>query len=181
MLRNIIDNNLTDKNTMHSYIDTYQELFEPKKDTATNVLEIGIYRGGSIKLLQEYFTNATVWALDHDPDHIPEFIYNLPRVNVVFGDAYTENLVNNRLIERVYDIIIEDGAHTLDGVKFVAEHYAKLLAPGGVLVIEDVQDMSWIDIMRNLLPENLRDKSYVVDNRNIKGRYDDVLFIVKNE
>lgn len=40
----------TDKNTTHSYLPLYDTLLEPIKDTTGNILEIGVYQGGSIKL-----------------------------------------------------------------------------------------------------------------------------------
>ena len=40
---------------LHSYLDLYQKLLVKKKDTAKNILEIGILDGGSIKNLDTYF------------------------------------------------------------------------------------------------------------------------------
>ena len=60
----LADNSRTDKNTVHSYLDLYQTLLVNKKDTAKNVLEVGIYHGGSIKLWSDFFTNANVYGLD---------------------------------------------------------------------------------------------------------------------
>ena len=42
MLSVLIDNSRTDKNRDHSYIDLYQTLLVGKKETALNVLEIGV-------------------------------------------------------------------------------------------------------------------------------------------
>ena len=52
-LVSLIDNTETDKNTVHSYLDLYEALLSPKKDTARNILEVGIgdfkeKNGGSI-------------------------------------------------------------------------------------------------------------------------------------
>jgi len=41
-LIDLVDNSRTDKNTIHSYLEIYQELLSRKRDTAKNVLEIGI-------------------------------------------------------------------------------------------------------------------------------------------
>jgi hypothetical protein len=59
-LEEIVDNSRTDKNTTHSYLPLYQQLLISKKETAKNVLEVGIEvnehgdmmgkNGGSIKL-----------------------------------------------------------------------------------------------------------------------------------
>lgn len=59
-LEEIVDNTKTDKNTIHSYLPLYQKLLISKKETAKNVLEVGIYNGGSIKLWSDFFTNANV-------------------------------------------------------------------------------------------------------------------------
>lgn len=42
----LIDNSRTDKNTVHSYIDLYEKLLHSQKESAKNVLEVGIYKGG---------------------------------------------------------------------------------------------------------------------------------------
>jgi hypothetical protein len=49
-LEQIVDNTRTDKNTTHSYLPLYESLFKNKKETAQNILEIGIQNGGSIKV-----------------------------------------------------------------------------------------------------------------------------------
>jgi hypothetical protein len=49
-LIDLIDNSKTDKNTVHSYIELYEKLLCSQKESAKNVLEVGIYNGGSIKL-----------------------------------------------------------------------------------------------------------------------------------
>ena len=53
-LAEIVDNTRTDKNTGHSYLPLYQQLLVGKKETAKNVLEVGIYGGGSIKLWSDF-------------------------------------------------------------------------------------------------------------------------------
>ena len=63
-LEEIADNSRTDKNTTHSYLSLYQNLLISKKETAKNVLEVGIYNGGSIKLWNDFFINANVYGVD---------------------------------------------------------------------------------------------------------------------
>ncbi len=41
-LEEFVNNNRTDKNTVHSYLPLYQQLLVTKKYTAKNVLEVGI-------------------------------------------------------------------------------------------------------------------------------------------
>ena len=42
----------------------YETLLEPIKNTAGNILEIGVHSGGSIKLWYDYFTKATIYGCD---------------------------------------------------------------------------------------------------------------------
>jgi hypothetical protein len=63
-LEELVDNSRTDKNTTHSYLPLYQKLLVGKKETAKNVLEIGVCGGGSIKMWSEFFTNAIIHGLD---------------------------------------------------------------------------------------------------------------------
>ena len=63
-LEQIVDNTRTDKNTTHSHLPLYESLFKNKKETAQNILEIGIQNGGSIKLWRDYFINVTIYGLD---------------------------------------------------------------------------------------------------------------------
>ena len=63
-LEQIVDNTRTDKNTTHSYLPLDESLFKNKRETAQNILEIGIQNGGSIKLWRDYFINATIYGLD---------------------------------------------------------------------------------------------------------------------
>ena len=56
-LEEISNNSKTDKNTTHSYLPLYQKLLISKKETAKNVLEVGIgdfgeKNGGSKKCLK---------------------------------------------------------------------------------------------------------------------------------
>lgn len=83
-LEEIVNNITTDKNTTHSYLPLYETLLKGKKDTAKKILEIGICRGGSLKLWNDYFTNATVYGIDIDDKHImEETIKNNDKIKII--------------------------------------------------------------------------------------------------
>jgi hypothetical protein len=63
-------------------------------------------------------------------------------------------------------------------MQFVVTKYLPLLKAGGVLIIEDVQDIAWIDAIRAATPDAYKPFITVEDRRSIKGRYDDILFII---
>lgn len=180
-LKDLIDETRTDKNNAHSYLETYESLFISKKDSATNILEIGIYHGGSIKLWYDYFQNAKVYGLDIMliKDVWPE-LKNKERIILCCFDAYQTEFFNNNMmsLQNQFDILIDDGPHTLESMIFFIKNYSKLLKDDGILIVEDIQDISWVDELRNHVPEHLKEFIEIYDLREKKNRYDDILFVI---
>ena len=77
-----------------------------------------------------------------------------------------------------YDIIIDDGPHTLQSMQICAQYYTSMLTDNGILVIEDVQDINWIPLILKFFPQEYQQYVQVVDLRHIKNRYDDILIIL---
>jgi hypothetical protein len=59
----------------------------------------------------------------------------------------------------------------------VVDLYYRIVKPGGYLIIEDVQDMSWIPIIKEHVP--VAASWSVLDRRIIKNRYDDVMIVIQ--
>ena len=179
MLKSKVDNRLTDKDTYHSYLDTYETLFARLRDTASNVLEIGIWDGGSISLWSEYFLRATIHAFDITfLRPAAGFLMSNPRINLTLGvDAYSDSFIA-KLASARYDVIIDDGPHTLESMKVVVSKYSQLLTENGLLIVEDVPNIEWIDELRAVTPVDLAKYIQVYDLRGNKGRYDDILFVI---
>jgi hypothetical protein len=189
-LVDLIDNQRTDKNTGHSYLVVYEKLFSPKKQTARNVLEIGIgwvkdENGGSIKLWRDYFTESMIYGLDiTNPDIILDSIKNDERIILFLEkDAYDpkffKDTFNVFMKNKLYfDILIDDGPHTLESMKTFIKMYSSLLSPTGIMVVEDVQSLDWIPELINAVPNHLKLYVEVYDLRYIKGRWDDILFVI---
>lgn len=181
LLQNLIDNTRTDKNTIHSYLEIYEKLFSSKRLTTKNILEIGIQNGGSIKLWYDYFINANVYGLDirKIKDVWPKLLNN-ERIKIGCFDAYSEEFINNQLphLSIKFDIIIDDGPHTLESMKSFINGYIPFLENNGILIIEDVQNIEWINELTQIIPENLKKFIEVYDLRYIKNRYDDILFVI---
>lgn len=186
----LCNNNLTDKNTLHSYLELYEELFNRKKYSAKNILEVGIgpYResnGGSIKLWSDYFINATVYGLDIIPiDGVNPFLINYPRVilhtkcNAYNADFFIDTFLNCNI---KFDMVIDDGPHTLDSMLQFIRLYSSVLTDDGILVIEDVQNIEWIRHLKNITPGHLKSYIEVYDRREVKGRYDDIVFVINKK
>jgi hypothetical protein len=177
----------TDKGTTHSYIRVYERLFASKRLTARRVVEIGILGGGSILLWHEYFPNAMIYGLDITPTCPPALAplaRSSPRVKLLIGqNAYSGVNVERNFVNRSigFDIFVDDGPHTLDSMKEAIKQYLPLLNPGGIFVIEDLQSMDWPKKLRELVPASDLPYVYVLDLKDNKGRYDDIMFIIDRE
>ena len=179
-LSSVINNHLTDKNTYHSYIDVYENLFKNRQLSVKNVLEIGIEKGGSLKLWNDYFVNANIYGLDINES--PQFLSKYERIITHKWDAYCDNTIQYFLDKDIkFDIIIDDGPHSLESMIYCVKNYTKLLNTNGILIIEDVQVIDWCEILYNSVDTCLQAFSYNIDRRNIKGTLDDILFIIENK
>ena len=183
----LADSSLTDKGTQHTYLGVYEYLFYKKKQTASAVIEVGIgcffeKNGGSIKLWHDFFDNATIYGVDILPkERVIDDLLNNPRVVLhCESNAYSQDFVDKNFISKNIkaDIIIDDGAHTYESMSAYINLYLPLLKDDGILVIEDVQDISWIEGLKKCIPEYLKGCIEVVDLRHMKNRYDDILFVV---
>jgi hypothetical protein len=170
-LREIAGNYNTDKFTRHCYLDIYAPLFDPIQDTVKNVLEIGVYYGDSISLWRDYFFNANVYGIDiNDPPYEP-----MSRTFFLKGDAYNLEFIQRQgLNNKRFDIMIDDGPHTLTSMQFFASNYSQLLTSGGILVIEDIQYPEWIPSIISSFPSALTPE--VIDHRT--GTVPDDIVIV---
>lgn len=178
----LVDNSRTDKQTAHSYLPVYEELLQKKKLSAQSVLEIGIYYGGSIKLWKDYFTNAKVYAVEiFDLRHVWDVLQHDDRIVLYTStDAYDPQFVKTKLVDQGlrFDMILDDGPHSLESMKACIQLYLPLLTDDGILIIEDIQSMDWLDELRNEVPSDLRKYIKTYDLRTVKNRHDDILFVI---
>ena len=75
-------------------------------------------------------------------------------------------------------MILDDGPHTLESMKACIQLYLPLLADDGILIIEDIQSMEWLDELRNEVSPDLRKYIKTYDLRTVKNRHDDILFVI---
>jgi hypothetical protein len=179
LLDDLIHDDLTDKRTTHSYIDVYQTLFEKNKDNVKNVIEIGVERGGSIMLWRDYFKNATVYGID--TNSIETTRAGGDRIKLFMStDGYDTALINNEFKTKniKFDVIIDDGPHTIASMIFLLENYIDLLSDKGILVIEDIPDEWWCVKFTNMVPPHLKERVKIFNLTHVKGRFDDLLFVI---
>lgn len=173
----------TDKNTIHNYTGIYETILAPFVGKHGKLLEIGVQHGGSSLLWQKYLSNFTVCMVDL-VDIVHPWIWQCmdqnPNEYIFYeNDAYNETFVDLLTTEWCgFDVIIDDGPHTLESQLFAVKHFLPLLNEGGVFAIEDIQDISHIQLLTDAVPDDLKPNVFTYDVRDTKGRYDDVIFTV---
>jgi beta-1,4-mannosyl-glycoprotein beta-1,4-N-acetylglucosaminyltransferase len=126
----------TDKSWGHLFTEIYAPHFEKFKNKKINILEIGIYLGSSLKMLEEYFPNASIHSIDIRDELI----------NKNFGDrikTYKCSQIDLHKFDSIFkdikfDIIIDDGSHQTLHQLISLGHMFKYLNKNGIYVCEDL-------------------------------------------
>lgn len=161
----------SDKGSVHSYIPVYEEILAPYR--GGRMLEIGLFNGHSLRMWEQYFSEA--WGIDCDEQPHGGMADLRPMMgthNIKIMDAESESCLQQ--FDRKFDVIIEDAGHDPEQQLKIYGNFKQLLSPGGIYIIEDIQDIDWNREIFGALGK-------IVDLRNIKGRYDDILVIIKND
>ena len=159
----------TDKGLQHSYLDVYTELFEPLKDEKINLIEIGIYLGGSIRLFEDWFTQANIIGYDVTF----EFIRVPFKSKKILKNCMDFSL--DEFKDNPPHIIIDDASHVIEQQLKMVEICYPQLQEGGILIIEDIQN-----IQQNKFKfDSLGIPYKLYDLRLQKNREDDILMVFK--
>lgn len=124
----------------HGYIPIYEVYFNEKNDVK-NVLEIGVYQGESLKYLSSKFDSATIYGLDIED----KTIYNSTNIKTFICDQSNRehllDFIKNNNIE--FDIIIDDGGHTMKQQQTSFGFLFQKLKKGGLYILEDLHTSRW--------------------------------------
>ena len=141
-----------------------------------------VSNGGSIKLWHDFFPNANVYALDiKKPEEVWDAIKNNQRIILYLGtDSYNEDFFRERFFVKdiKFDFMLDDGPHTLESMKHFIKMYSQVMTDDGILIVEDVQSLGWLEELKKATPEHLKEYIETYDLRHIKGRYDDIVFVI---
>lgn len=159
----------------HCYVEEcYSKIFPRIEHSAKQILEIGVDFGGSLLLWRDYFTNAQITGIDINPCHAVE---NQDRIHMIVNDAYSKPFADS-LQDNYFDLIIDDGPHTLESmINFIKLYHSKL-SETGIMVIEDISRKQWFDILWNEIPEDLRKYTKMFDYTLKYHRYDDMFIVI---
>lgn len=169
------DTGNADKGTTHSYMDVYDALCAPYEDTTANIVEIGVSHGHSLKMLAQYFKNASVYGIEIQPEKI--FVDMPENVSIISGSACEETTITK--IPDNIDILIDDGSHILEEQILSFKLLWNKINNKGLYIIEDIADISRFkqavssDAFFNAINYE------ILDLRHHKNRYDDVMLVAR--
>lgn len=183
----MVESVFTDKADPHTYIQNfYDKEFSKYQDEKIDFLEIGVMSGGSLLLWSEYFSNPnSIVGVDCTDEYLHPTCRDIDGVTYHFNDAYEKDFVKK--LEK-FDIVIDDGQHTLESQVQCLEMYLPKLKKGGVLVIEDIQNINhfdtFIDVSKKISELDTEDVSYEVECLDFRtqGTWcppDDMMFVVR--
>jgi hypothetical protein len=130
----------TDKQiSEHGYVEFYDKLMVAKRESATDILEIGIGKGSSIRMWLDYFPNAIIHAVDHSSTNIHFLMsQDFPgkkRVDIIHADQTVKSLWD--VIPNKLDFVIDDGSHIPeDQIVTFSNGFSKVKSKG-LWIIED--------------------------------------------
>lgn len=126
----------TDKARYHLFTEIYDNFFEKFKNP--NILEIGVYRGASLRLYDEYYDGkCNIVGLDNG-DQL-RYAGNGNNTRIILGDqSKIEDLKKCVDTIKEYDIIIDDGGHFIREQQISFCFLFDYVKRGGIYIIEDL-------------------------------------------
>lgn len=136
---------------MH-YYDAYEFHFKSHQKSKLNLLEIGVQDGGGLWTWKKYFPHGNIYGIDIDPSCKR---YEGDRV-IVFIGSQEDEIFLKTLSEKIrsFDIIIDDGGHTMRQQLRSFRTLFPYLNYGGIYVIEDLHTSYWPKFGGRIKDEN---------------------------
>lgn len=168
-----VDIGCNDKGGLHTYLETYDRLFEPFREGCF-ILEIGLALGDSLILWNEYFKKTQIFGIDIS------IVFERPKIKrkndnyISIIEADATNPESLRKIDGFeFDIAIDDGSHMEQDQIATFNLLKPKMKKGGIYIIEDILA---IDQNRHRF-ESLHDNCEIIDMRHVNNRFDNVLII----
>ena len=122
----------------------YLPIYERFLPGAERMLEIGVDRGGSLKMWREFLPDTTIVGLDFNPKCV-QFDDPAQRIHVRIGDQTDTSFLSSVVDELgPFDAILDDGGHTSNQMISSFKFLFPRLKPGGVYLVEDVMANYWM-------------------------------------
>ena len=139
----------TNVHKWHHYFDIYERHFSRFRDRPIKMLEIGVFRGGSLRMWKQYFhPDSTIVGIDVDPSCAAHEIADQD-VYVRIGSQADPNFlaaVNGEF--GPFDIILDDGSHkTHHQIFSFGALFRDALKDEGCYMVEDTHSNYWLKLV----------------------------------
>lgn len=127
----------------HDYLRFYDREWSKWRDEPIRLLEIGLNVGASVKLWQQYFSQAIIHGIDINEFKPKVEIPDPARFVFHHGSAFDPYFLQ-RFLEsepKQFDIIIDDGSHFSGPIAMAFTYLWPHVKPGGYYVIEDLGEV----------------------------------------
>lgn len=128
----------------HPYTMVYDMFLRPyqRMGSAMRLGEVGILNGASVRMWREYFPEASLSAFDIDKGAL-EKVSTIHGVSAYHVDAGESGGLRAALSEateggKKFTVLLEDASHRLDHQLVFLREAIEFVAPGGLLIIEDI-------------------------------------------
>jgi len=118
----------------HNYLNKYEFFLGKWKNSNINVLELGVFKGGSLKMWSEYFANSTIYGIDIEKECLK---YEGKNRKVYIQDLNEEEGLAK--LGRLHPtIIIDDASHFWSHQIKALYQLLPTLQEGGIYILEDL-------------------------------------------
>ena len=150
-----------------NYGPIYDRHFADYRELPINILEIGVLKGGSMRLWEKYFPKANIYGIDIDEECQQ---YESNRTKIFIGDQGDVSFLRNvkAKIPRI-DIIIDDGSHRAKDQKITFEEMYYHLKIPGVYLIEDIEQNYWKNKDLNSPDNFMTHMKNKIDDLNVRN------------
>jgi len=122
----------TDKALHTHYLRNYEEYFAKLQDREVRLLELGVYKGGSLLLWRDYFPKGLIVGLDLNPIQLED---PSGRIRTYSGEQQDTSLLDRIGAETApdgFDVIIDDCSHIGELTRISFWHlFDNTLSPAG--------------------------------------------------
>ena len=118
------------------YFDVYHNHFRRFRNKPVSVLEIGVWKGGSLQMWREYFgPKSKIYGIDIDPKNA----FSEEGIKIFTGDQSDSSFLKKVISEvGAFDVIIDDGSHVSNHQIASFEKLYSAMSDTGVYLVEDV-------------------------------------------
>ena len=126
----------------HHYIPIYEKYFEKYRGQEVRFLEIGVSRGGSLRMWREFLgPNAVIFGIDIDQ--------NCSKLNGIHAEVRVGSQDDSSFLSSVVlemggiDVVLDDGSHNMNHILASMRILFPKLNNGGTYMVEDLHTAYW--------------------------------------